>query len=46
MDAAGARKRVKRLMVLIEGLRKEADAVLADRGVMPSEEWNSNLTAT
>jgi hypothetical protein len=38
MTAAGARKRVKRLSVLIDGLRREADALLADRGVLTPQE--------
>jgi hypothetical protein len=45
MDAAGARKRMERLAALIAGLAKEAEAVLADRGVLTLEDWNSYLTA-
>jgi hypothetical protein len=45
MHAAGARKRVERLTVLIEGFRKEAEALLADRGVLAPEEWNHYVAA-
>jgi hypothetical protein len=46
MDAAGARKRVKRLTALIDGLTKEEEAMQAGLGVLTREEWNSYLTAT
>jgi hypothetical protein len=45
MNAAGAGKRVARLTGSIEGFRKEAEALLADRGVLTPEEWNRYLTA-
>jgi hypothetical protein len=45
VNAAGARKRVERLTVLIEDFRKEAEALLADRGVMTPQELNCYLTA-
>jgi hypothetical protein len=45
MDAAGARKRVKRLTALIDGLAKEADAMQAGLGVLTREEWSEYLTA-
>jgi hypothetical protein len=34
-----------RLAALIDGLAKDANAVLADRGVLTPQEWNSYLTA-
>jgi hypothetical protein len=45
MDAAGARKRVKRLTALIEGLTKEEEALQAGLGVLTREEWTEYLTA-
>jgi hypothetical protein len=45
MNAAGARKRVARLTVLIEGFRKESEALLADRGVLTPEEGNHYTAA-
>jgi hypothetical protein len=44
MDAAGARKRMRRLTTLIDGLTKEADAVLGDRGVLKPGEWTRYLS--
>jgi hypothetical protein len=45
MNAAGARKRVERLTVLIGVFRKEAEALLADRGVLTPEEWSHYAAA-
>ena len=45
MDAAGARKRVKRLTTLIDGLTKEEEAMQAGLGVLTREEWSQYLTA-
>jgi hypothetical protein len=45
MDAAGARKCVKRLSVLIGGLTKEGEAIQAGLGVLTREEWTEYLTA-
>jgi phosphopantetheinyl transferase (holo-ACP synthase) len=45
MDAAGARKRVKRLTALIDGLAKEADSMQAGLGVLTREEWTEYLAA-
>jgi hypothetical protein len=45
MTAAGARKRVERLTALIKGFRKEAEALLAGRGVLTPEEWNHHAAA-
>jgi hypothetical protein len=45
MDAAGARKRVKRLTALIDGLTKEEEAMQAGLGVLTREEWGGYLTA-
>ena len=39
MDAAGARKRVKRLTTLIDGLTKEKETMQAGLGVLTREEW-------
>jgi hypothetical protein len=38
MDAAGARKRVKRLTTLIDGLTKEEEAMQTGLGVLTREE--------
>jgi hypothetical protein len=45
MNAVVARKRVERLTVLIEGFRRESEALLTGRGVLTSEEWNRDLPA-
>jgi hypothetical protein len=45
IDAAGARKRVKRLTALIDGLTKEEEAMQASLGVLTREEWTEYLTA-
>jgi len=45
MNAAGARKRVGRLTALIVGVRKEAELLLASRGVLTPEEWNHYIAA-
>jgi hypothetical protein len=45
MNAAGARKRVERLIALIEGFRKEVEGLLAGRGVLSREEWNHYVAA-
>jgi hypothetical protein len=45
MTAAGARKRVERLSALIDGFRKESEALLAGRGVLTPEEWNHYAAA-
>jgi hypothetical protein len=45
MNAAALRARVERLGELIDGLGKEAEAVLADRGDLPLIQWSRYLTA-
>jgi phosphopantetheinyl transferase (holo-ACP synthase) len=45
MDAAGARRRVKRLTALIEGLTNEEEAMQAGLGVLTREEWTEYLAA-
>jgi hypothetical protein len=45
MNAAGTRKRVERLTALIEGFRKESEALLAGRGVLTLEKWNHYVAA-
>jgi hypothetical protein len=45
MNAAALRARAKRLTALIEGMGKETEAVLADRGELTPQEWNCYLTA-
>jgi hypothetical protein len=45
MNTADARKRVERLTRLIEGFRKAAEDVLADRGVLTSQGWSHYATA-
>jgi hypothetical protein len=43
MNAAGMRARVERFTVLIDGIGKETNAILADRGELSLTDWHSYI---